>query len=357
VGYFILNAIYGGLMFKSFYPTELSRSSYDVDYDRLYSKGIRGLIYDIDNTLVEHDADANDLAAALMKYLTAKGFSVCFISNNKEPRVKRFYDGLSDRSVDMKNIHYVYKAGKPSRRNYLKAMELMKTDKTTTCFIGDQLFTDVYGANRTGIMSILVEPIAAHEEIQIVLKRKLEYIVLKAYHLQKRKIMKDKNVVLIGFMGCGKSTVGRALEKKWGYKYLDMDAHIEAAEGMTINEIFASKGEAYFRELETGMLKKLAGTKRYIISTGGGTPLREENRQLLKELGTVIYLRVSPETVCERLKDDTTRPLLQRPDKEEAVRELLGKRKNLYAAAADYTISVDRKMVSRIVKDIEFYCR
>lgn len=160
-------------MFKKFYPTLYVDSSYEIDYDELYEKGIRGLIFDVDNTLVPHGAPATDEAAALFDRLRKIGFDTCIISNNKEPRVKPF--------ADMVNSKYIYKAGKPKRENYIRAMKLMGTAFDSTYFIGDQIFTDVYGANRTGIPSILVKPINKKEEIQIVLKRKLEKIVLFFY--------------------------------------------------------------------------------------------------------------------------------------------------------------------------------
>lgn len=153
-------------MFKKLYPTKYLDSSYSIDYEQLYRSGIRGLIYDIDNTLVEHGMPATERAIKLFEQLRSIGFDTCLISNNKEPRVKPFADAVGSK--------YVYDAHKPSRKNYIRAMELMGTDTGNTYFIGDQIFTDVYGANRAGIPSILVKPIHPKEEIQIVLKRKLE---------------------------------------------------------------------------------------------------------------------------------------------------------------------------------------
>ncbi len=165
-------------MFKKLYPTKYLDSSYSIDYEQLYRSGIRGLIYDIDNTLVEHGMPATERAIKLFEQLRSIGFDTCLISNNKEPRVKPFADAVGSK--------YVYDAHKPSRKNYIKAMELMGTDTGNTYFIGDQIFTDVYGANRAGIPSILVKPIHPKEEIQIVLKRKLEKIVLFCYKRRKK---------------------------------------------------------------------------------------------------------------------------------------------------------------------------
>lgn len=165
-------------MFKKLYPTKYLDSSYSIDYEQLYRSGIRGLIYDIDNTLVEHGMPATERAIKLFEQLRSIGFDTCLISNNKEPRVKPFADAVGSK--------YVYDAHKPSRKNYIRAMELMGTDTGNTYFIGDQIFTDVYGANRAGIPSILVKPIHQKEEIQIVLKRKLEKIVLFCYKRRKK---------------------------------------------------------------------------------------------------------------------------------------------------------------------------
>ena len=167
-------------MFGKFYPAEYLDSAYEVDYEALYKKGVRGLIFDIDNTLVEHGAPATDRAKGLFLRLHDIGFAACLISNNKEPRGAPFAKAVGA-------AYYVCDAHKPSRTNYLRAMELMGTDTSSTYFIGDQLFTDVYGANRTGIPSILVRPIHPKEEIQIVLKRKLEKIVLFFYKKKRKR--------------------------------------------------------------------------------------------------------------------------------------------------------------------------
>ena len=166
-------------MMEKFYPDEYLDSTYEIDFDELYAQGYRGVIFDIDNTLVRHGAPADERACALFAHLKELGFACMLLSNNKEPRVKMFNDAV--------NVSYIYKAGKPNPANYKKAMELMGTEKDTTIFIGDQLFTDVWGAKRTGIMSILVKPIHPKEEIQIVLKRYLEKIVLHSYKKSKKK--------------------------------------------------------------------------------------------------------------------------------------------------------------------------
>lgn len=160
-------------MFDRFYPDRYVASTYVIDFEKLYSEGVRGLIFDIDNTLVPHGAPADERAEELFARLKRIGFNCCLISNNQEPRVKMFNKNIQ--------VDYVYNAHKPSTKNYVKAMEIMGTGTADTVFIGDQLFTDVWGAKRAGIPSILVKSIHPKEEIQIVLKRYLEKIVLHFY--------------------------------------------------------------------------------------------------------------------------------------------------------------------------------
>ncbi len=170
-------------MFQIFYPDEYKASAYVVDFEKLYERGFRGIIFDIDNTLVPHGAPSDNRALRLFERLRSAGFDTCLISNNQEPRVKPFAEDVKSK--------YIYNAHKPSIKNYRKAMELMGTNEDTTVFIGDQLFTDIWGAKRTGIRSILVKPIYPKEEIQIVLKRYLEKIVLYFY---KRSVKREVTV-------------------------------------------------------------------------------------------------------------------------------------------------------------------
>ena len=165
-------------MLQRFYPDNETESAYEIDYGSLYEKGYRGIIYDIDNTLVPHGAPADEKAVALFGTLNGMGYKTLLLSNNKEPRVKSFADKVG--------AEYIYKAGKPGRAGYEKAMQSMGTVPENTLFVGDQLFTDVWGAKKTGIVTYLVKPIHPKEEIQIVLKRKLEKIVLFFYHRSKK---------------------------------------------------------------------------------------------------------------------------------------------------------------------------
>lgn len=163
-------------MLRTFYPDREADSAYEIDFEGLYEKGYRGVIFDIDNTLVPHGAPATEEAKAFFERLRQTGYETMLLSNNKEPRVKDFADAVGS--------SYIFKAGKPSKAGYERAMEQIGTTKENTLFVGDQLFTDVWGAKRTGIFSFLVKPIHPKEEIQIVLKRRLEWIVLYFYHKQ-----------------------------------------------------------------------------------------------------------------------------------------------------------------------------
>ena len=161
------------LMLECFYPDVYISSTYQIDFQKYYDSGYRGIIFHIDNTLVPHGAPADTRSIRLIESLKKMGFQILLLSNNKEPRVKMFNDAV--------HVHYIFKAGKPGRGGYRKAMDQMGTNEKNTLFVGDQLFTDVCGARNTGIFSILVQPIDKKEEIQIVLKRYLEKIVLFFY--------------------------------------------------------------------------------------------------------------------------------------------------------------------------------
>lgn len=162
------------------------------------------------------------------------------------------------------------------------------------------------------------------------------------------------NVILIGFMGCGKSTVGLRLSYRLRKPVIDTDKEIEKAEKRSISDIFQTEGEAYFRDKETECLKKLLKTSgNQIISVGGGLPMREVNRQLLHQLGQVVYLRAKAETIYDRLKYDTTRPLLQGENPQEKIRSLMTQREQNYKEASDIIIDVDGKDFEQIIGEIE----
>ncbi|RKI84457.1 shikimate kinase [bacterium 0.1xD8-71] len=163
-----------------------------------------------------------------------------------------------------------------------------------------------------------------------------------------------RNVILIGFMGSGKTTVGFRLSYRLRRTVIDTDKEIEREEQRSISDIFATDGEAYFRDRETMCLRKLLGsTGSQIISVGGGLPLRQENRKLLRELGQVFYLCADAETIYERVKYDTTRPLLQGDNPQEKIRTLLAQRDGCYKEAADVIIDVNGKNFEQIMCEIE----
>ena len=148
-----------------------------------------------------------------------------------------------------------------------------------------------------------------------------------------------RNLILCGFMGCGKSTVGRRLAALTGRRFVDMDVFIEQQAGMTVGEIFNRYGEVDFRRREREACADLAAMDGLVIAAGGGALTFPENAATLSATGTIVLLEISPETVLRRLKGDDSRPLLRRPDKESAVRELMSRREPLYKAAASVVVS------------------
>ena len=164
----------------------------------------------------------------------------------------------------------------------------------------------------------------------------------------------EKNIVLVGYMGSGKSTVSQTLAQKLSYEKLDTDSLIEETYESTINEIFASRSEEAFRDMETRQLEILCKEKHdgLVVATGGGLPLREINRRLLSMLGKVVYLKVSAEEVYIRIKDDTTRPLLKVDDPKEKIKEMLKERNSFYEMSADVIINTDGKSPDVIADEI-----
>lgn len=158
------------MLLQGLYPSFMVKDAYSIEYEKLHRQGIRGILFDIDNTLVKHGAPADERAKCLFSKLQSLGYQYCFLSNNKEERVKSFCEQVGGT--------YIFHAGKPSTKGYEQGMQKMGTDKENTVFVGDQLFTDIWGANRAGLVSFLVEPIDKKEEIQIVLKRYLEHFVM-----------------------------------------------------------------------------------------------------------------------------------------------------------------------------------
>lgn len=160
-----------------------------------------------------------------------------------------------------------------------------------------------------------------------------------------------KNIVLTGFMGTGKTEVGKILAGHLGYTFIDADAVIEEEQKMTITEIFKRYGEPYFRELESKVIKRLSEMERAVISTGGGAVLRQENMDNLRKKGIIICLMASPETIFERTKNDTSRPLLQVENPLQRIKELLDFRRPYYEKA-DIIISTDGKSPEEVAQEI-----
>lgn len=166
--------------------------------------------------------------------------------------------------------------------------------------------------------------------------------------------MHMNNIILIGFMGAGKSTIGRRLARESGLLFVDTDDKIEEEQQEKISHIFETKGETCFRDLETQALKDLLGCgRRMVIAVGGGLPMREENRRLLKELGTVIYLKAEIDTLVERLAGDTTRPKLQGGSLREKIENLMQQREAVYVETADEEIFTDARKPGMVVREIK----
>jgi len=164
---------------------------------------------------------------------------------------------------------------------------------------------------------------------------------------------KGENIVLIGFMGCGKTSVTKELAKRLSLDYIDMDEEIEKAEGLTVSEIFRDHGEAYFRDLETTYLKSLDGQKNKIISTGGGVILRDENIEMLKNIGIVVFLQADVAHILKNIKEDHKRPLLQEEeDLEGKITGMLEMREPLYLSTANVIIQTSGKPIKNIVDEI-----
>lgn len=167
-----------------------------------------------------------------------------------------------------------------------------------------------------------------------------------------------ENIILIGYMGSGKTTIGKNLAKQKNYRFVDTDEMIVEQQHRSINEIFAKDGEQAFRDMETAFLRQLIAEKkeRMIISTGGGMPLRAENRQLLSQLGKVVYLKASPQTIYDRIKGDTTRPLLQGENPRKRIAEMIAAREPLYMEGAMFVVDVNALKQSEATLEIIEKC-
>lgn len=165
-------------MLRMFYPYEYVESVFSIDYVKLYESGYRGLIFDIDNTLVHHGDDSTPEIDNLFRTLQNIGFKTLLLSNNDEERIKRFIKNI--------NSLYICDANKPDTTNYFKAVDMLNMSKEKLLVIGDQIFTDILGANRSKMASILVKYIRLKEETKIGKRRTLENIILKFYKRSKK---------------------------------------------------------------------------------------------------------------------------------------------------------------------------
>lgn len=168
--------------------------------------------------------------------------------------------------------------------------------------------------------------------------------------------MKKRHIILIGFMGSGKSTIGKELARMGQRTFLDTDEYIEEKEGKKISEIFAQNGEDYFRTLETRLLQKLGLQNtpcEYVIATGGGLPINQANQEILKSLGVIVYLKAASDIIYERLERDKKRPLLQQGNKIERIQTLLTQREPIYQKLCDICIMTGHKEIETILNEIE----
>lgn len=161
-----------------------------------------------------------------------------------------------------------------------------------------------------------------------------------------------KNIILTGFMGVGKTSIGTRLARDLGYAFVDTDELIEADQKTTITEIFAQKGEPYFRDVEARIIRTVLENGDQVVSTGGGAVIRDENREVFKEAGLVVCLTARPEVIYERIKHETHRPLLKVPDPMARIRDLLESRATFYGQA-DLIIDTSEKSVDEAVREIK----
>lgn len=160
------------------------------------------------------------------------------------------------------------------------------------------------------------------------------------------------NIFLIGFMGTGKSTIAKIIKEETGRALVEMDERLEAEAGMTINEIFEKYGEPHFRDLETELIRTIGNEGNTVVSCGGGVPMREVNVEAMRKSGTIVYLETTPETIFERVRYSTNRPLLNGNMNVEYITKLMNERRPKYEAAADVTVSTEGKTKHQICKEI-----
>jgi shikimate dehydrogenase len=218
-----------------------------------------------------------------------------------------------------------------------------------------KLVKDAGGKVFSGLKMLLYQGIDAFElwfeDEGIKISKEEADIIYKSLMME---VLGATNIILEGFMGSGKSTVSELLSEKLELELIDTDEAIEEAEGRKISDIFEKDGEEAFRDMETELMEMVVSEhmRETVISLGGGLPVREKNRELLKKAGKVVYLRTSPETVYDRLKGDDTRPLLKSDDPLARIKELQDKRGMIYEEAADIIVDTDGKTPSEVADEI-----
>ena len=164
------------------------------------------------------------------------------------------------------------------------------------------------------------------------------------------------NIILVGFMGTGKTSVAKKLAQVMNMEYISTDGLIEKKEGVSINDIFAGKGEFYFRDLERGIIGEISNLDDIVIDAGGGVMINPENVNNLKANGIIICLQADSDTILERMKDKKDRPLLNVDDKLAKIKELMGKR-TAYYQKADYFINTSNLSIDEVVKRIQGFLK
>ena len=316
-------------MFRSFFPDEYLDSAYVIDYEKLYREGYRGLLFDIDNTIVPHGAPADDRAKKLFEKLRGIGFRYCFVSNNQKPRVEPFAKAVEGNFIE--NAH------KPAVKNYKKACQVIQTEPDRTIFVGDQLFTDIYGERRNPDRA---QALSGKNSTIFLPKRGGEEFM--------------NHIVIIGFMGSGKTRVGKRLAKDLGLPFIDVDRLIVKKMNMSVKEVFERFGEPFYRALETMAVKELSTDgERKVISVSAGLPLQEQNQKYLQNMGTIIYLKGSAATLIKRLEGSNNPTLEGAENKEDKIKKLLKQRDPVYEKFADIKVVTGVKPFDELIAEIE----
>lgn len=218
-----------------------------------------------------------------------------------------------------------------------------------------QLVTEHGGKAYNALKMLLYQGVIAYELWHDIMVP--DEVIEDIYTDLKRQVYPKDNIVLIGFMGSGKTTFGKALAKQLNMDFLDTDVYIEEQAGKSIPRIFAEDGEEAFRKLETEVLQYLRDSvKRTVFATGGGMPLRKENARLLKEIGKVCYLTAAPQVIYDRVKNDTNRPLLQGEDPYGKICHLMKERRPLYEQAADVVVDANSDNVEEMLERLIQKC-